>query len=80
MTSKTGKRLPPHYTVRTVRTVRKQPPATGCGVDDTPTATVRRPSGLSCGSFQRFAGGDGGGNGSAAGFFPSSAHTQGKEA
>jgi hypothetical protein len=44
MTSTTGNRLPPRYTVRTVRTVRRHTPATVRGAGDATAATVRRPS------------------------------------
>ena len=44
MTSATGKRLPPHHTVRSVRTVRRHLPSAVRAMADVTPATVRRPS------------------------------------
>jgi len=57
MISTTGNRLPPDYTVRSVRTVRRHMLAKAGMAGDSPSATVRRPSGCTFRSRAKSLGG-----------------------
>jgi hypothetical protein len=80
MTSTMHKPTSPQHTVRFVRTVRRHFAATQIATGDDTVATVRTSSKGLVGTTGDVQACDRDGDGSAAGFFPSSAHTQGKEA